>query len=167
MIGAPLTPAAALQQVAQASTPWGRLMGALALCGFVFAWYVQNLESATPALSSPPALIVSYFLAVAVGMALDHWFVARPRIADLSDQLARMRADIAAMSVVVNSLREEEGRLREDKGQKTAEIVELRTSLKFLRADLDEMRRLQNPAPGGARPRNKSKPKKGQSTDES
>jgi hypothetical protein len=128
-----------LQAAAQASTPWGRFVAVVGLvvCGF---WvYAQNIETAGPALSSPPAVVASYFLAVASGIAIDHWFFARPRLADLQAHLARLQAHTEAMDALIAELRKEERSLREDKGYKAAEIAELRTSLKYLREDMDAM----------------------------
>ncbi|MBK8196968.1 MAG: hypothetical protein IPK75_01270 [Acidobacteria bacterium] len=156
MSGADVTPAAAIQQAAQASTPWGRLVAVLGVMGVAFSWYAQNIETAGPALSSPPALVVSYFAAVGIGMAVDHWFFARPRLSDMRAQLARMEAHIHSMDGLISELRKEERALREDKGHKTAEITELRTSLKYLREDLDALRAEavpENPKPGRRRVR--------------
>lgn len=138
--GQPVTPAAALQTAAQASTPWGRLVAILGVLGVAFSWYAQNLEVAGSALSTPVAIVLSHFAAVGAGMAIDHFMVSRPLSVQMRERLAGMDAEIKGSKLLLDEMRSQERQNLIAMGEKAAEIAALNTSVKFLQTEIDELR---------------------------
>lgn len=136
----PLTPVSAAQAAAQATTPYGRLIGLLVLLGIVFSTYASNLESFGAALSTPAAITISHFLAVAAGMAMDHFLVARPLTAQMRERLSKMETGFAASQILLEEMRQRDRENLREMGQKSAEIASLNTAVKYLQSEIDELR---------------------------
>lgn len=156
MTDTPATPAAVLHQVAQASTPWGRLVGVLGVLGFAFSWYAQNLEMAGSALSTPVAIVLSHFAAVGAGMAIDHFLVSRPLSFQMRERLAAMDAEIRGSKQMLDEMRAQERQNLIVMGEKAAEISALNTSVRFLQVEIEELRA--EAVARGAKPRKTRKP---------